>query len=151
MFEPAMLDLQPPQWLRTAVVNRYDILPDLATSGVGRLMNLYLTLEWHRNVKQAWLGSREKKHMRLLDDTFVRYPIRCGDGSCSMKSIGEVARLTNSTLMGTLEKTLTYMLHRAGITYADAFNHKLSAEGPGLWNATRARLEDMRPSLTGVR
>ena len=85
------------------------------------------------------MSPYEKEYMQMLDDTFVKYPIRCGDGSCTVKTPGEVSRLANSTLMGTFEKTLVYMLHRAGITYADAFNHRLTPDGPQRWNATQAR------------
>lgn len=120
----------------------YDILPDLATSGLGRQMQLYLTVEWHRQVKASSLGSRERAHMAMLDDAFLRYPYRCGDGSCAgthqaNAPVPELIRLANSTLEGNLEKTLAYMLHRSGITFVDAFNHR--REDPAIWNATRHR------------
>ena len=134
--------------LRTPVVMRldvegteYDILPDLATSGIGRDMNLYVTLEWHRHVKDSFLGPPELAHMAMLDNRFARYFWRCGDGSCSVVDdrgyMSPHVRGANTSLRLNLEKTLTYMLHRAGITYVDGYNHKHG--NPADWNATRQR------------
>ena len=114
----------------------YDILSDLATSGIGRRMPLYVTVEWHRHVRANMLGSRERQHMAMLDDAFFRYPYRCGDGSCS-GAMSEVRRKANSTIEGNLEKTLAYMLHRAGITFVDGLDRK--PQDPAFWNATQHR------------
>ena len=133
---------------RTPVVMRmdvegteYDILSDLATSGLGRRMELYVTVEWHRHVKAKFLGSNERAHMTMLDTAFYRHPFRCGDGSCGPSNPNatatEIMRLANSSIEGNLEKTLAYMLHRAGITYVDAFNHQ--RKDPAFWNGTRHR------------
>ena len=144
----------PRHGLRTPVVIRmdvegaeYDALFDLATSGVGRAMNLYLTLEWHRAAKRAFLGTRERAHMAMLDDRFHRFSRRCGVGSCNFgpESFGD-----NSTLEEALEKSLVYMLHRAGVTYVDAYfdipphsskTNPFSHSSPQDWNATRERRE----------
>ena len=115
----------------------YDTLTDLAVSGIGQSMELYLTLEWHKGAKANALGGRELAFMRMLDHRFGRYPFRCGDGSC-----GFGTRVDNSTMEGGLEKFLAFMLHRAGITYADAFfdvsngRKALSAQS---WEFTRER------------
>jgi hypothetical protein len=114
----------------------YDLLSDLATSGVGRHMDLYLTLEWHRSAKVVFLGEAQRQHMAMLDMRFGRYPNRCFDGSCPL-SVGD-----NSTLEAALEKTLAFMLHRAGITYVDAYfdlqqGRKVLSEQA--WGATRER------------
>lgn len=141
----------------------FDVLSDLATSGVGRAMELYLTLEWHATTKAQMLGLREQSHMHLLDERFLFYPIRCWDGSC--KDDGPNGRQgENSTLEGSLEKTLAFMLHRAGITYVDAYFDIVSskrpsgaAEEPGKsrrkvaspqnWTATRVRRESFDAML----
>ena len=44
----------------------YDMLSDLATSGIGRELDLYVTLEWHRNSKEQFYAA-ELLHMRMLD------------------------------------------------------------------------------------
>ena len=130
----------------------YDILSDLATSGIGRAMNIYLNLEWHRGTKQHFLGPKELAHVRMLDDHFLRHPFRCGDGSCSSRETQNKKPIdATATLEGSLEKTLAFMLHRAGITYADALfdlNHtrsKAKGSGPSkiavpqAWTATQER------------
>ena len=116
----------------------YDMLSDLATSGVGRELDLYLTLEWHRGSKEQFYAA-ELPHMRMLDARFARYPNRCYDGSCNL-TVGD-----RSVLMDSLEKTLAFMLHRAGITYVDAY-FDVPANGKGgktpseqAWSRTRER------------
>ena len=116
----------------------YDMLSDLATSGVGRELDLYLTLEWHRGSKEQFYAA-ELPHMRMLDARFARYPNRCFDGSCNL-TVGD-----RSVLMDSLEKTLAFMLHRAGITYVDAY-FDVPANGKGsktpseqAWSRTRER------------
>lgn len=137
---------------RTPVVMRvdvegveYDMLSDLAVSGVGQQMDLFLTLEWHRKAAAGFLGPAELQHMHMLDDRFIRYPNRCGDGSCAL-SVGE-----NSTLHGSLEKTLAFMLHRAGITYVDAYFDVVPKAGkvpsPQEWGRTRQRGKEIEEGL----
>ena len=95
----------------------YDVLPDLITSGLGREMLLTLTLEWHVGAKKQFLGEKERGHMQMLDHRFLQYPFRCGNGVCGDGRV----RFANSTLESTLEKSLAFYLHRAGITFADAY------------------------------
>ena len=106
--------------------SEFDVLSDLATSGVGRFMHLFLTLEWHRASKAQVLGPRELEHIRMLDRRFLHYRTRCYDGSCKFPpgayGVNESTEAAaQGTLQGGLEKTLAYMLHRAGITYVDAY------------------------------
>ena len=140
---------------RTPVVMRidvegveYDMLSDLAVSGVGQQMDLFLTLEWHRKSAAGFLGPAELEHMEMLDHRFLRYPNRCGDGSCAL-SVGQ-----NSTLHGSLEKTLAFMLHRAGITYVDAFFDILPKAGkvpsPQEWGRTRQKRREVEEGLRVV-
>ena len=96
--------------------------------------------------------------MRLLDNRFMHYPTRCWDGSCKHEGRKYYRKGENSTLEGSLEKTLAFMLHRAGITYVDAFfdvrerEHNGEVKGdadgaarhvkipsPQNWTATRER------------
>jgi FkbM family methyltransferase len=134
----------------------YDVLSDLATSGIGRMMDLYVTVEWHKGSKNVFLGAHQRAHMRMLDDSFLRYAYRCGDGRCTARGTSQSEeraldeRVADAhqkgsfdTLEGGLEKTLAFFLHRAGITYVDAY-YAVSAKGaksPRLqeWNATRER------------
>ena len=110
------------------------MLADLATSGVGRLHPLYLTLEWHRHSKLS--DPAERLLAQRLDGSFNKYPNRCYDGSCNL-SVGDA-----STLQSSLEKTLAYMLHRAGITYVDQYFDVINGRKvpvPTVWDRTRGR------------
>ena len=148
---------------RTPVVIRmdiegveYDVLSDLATSGIGRLMDLFVTVEWHRGSKEGFLGPRQRAHMSMLDDQFLRYPYRCGTGQCTRtgataaeeeavdKKLADSRKQRSfDTLEGSLEKSLAFFLHRAGITYVDAYfavsAAKVKSFRPQDWNATRER------------
>jgi hypothetical protein len=120
----------------------YDTLTDLAVSGIGQSMELYLTLEWHRNRKPAILGVRELAFMQMLDERFLRYPYRCSDGSCTGDNGALSVRAENGTLEGGLEKVLAFMLHRAGITYVDAFfdvKNRRKEPSAQSWESTRQR------------
>ena len=118
----------------------YDTLTDLAVSGIGQSMELYLTLEWHKGAKANALGGRELAFMRMLDHRFGRHPFRCGDGSCGYDS--KAIHVDNSTMEGGLEKFLAFMLHRAGITYVDAFFDVINGRkvpSAQSWEFTRER------------
>ena len=54
---------------------------------LGRELDLYVTLEWHRNSKAQFYAA-ELLHMRMLDARFARYPNRCFDGSCNLTAGG---------------------------------------------------------------
>ena len=153
----------PRHGIKTPVVMRmdiegveYDTLFDLAAAGIGYNMDLYVTVEWHRGAKRDFL-TRDAAYMDMLDHRFKKYWSRCGNGSCNSAKFpdGPPGGGGNATLEGSLEKTLVFMLHRAGITYADAF---FDVDNPGSkrerkipskqdWGATRERRTRIKSGL----
>ena len=131
----------------------YDTLADLATSGIGQQMDIYVTVEWHRHEKKGFLGSREVGFMAMLDDRFHRYWARCGNGSCN-NGVAEDHRVPkgayNNSIENNLEKVVAFMLHRSGITFVDAFfdaGTGKKIKSPQDWQATRARRVELEQGL----
>lgn len=110
----------------------YSILADLATSGVGRSLHVFVAVEWHRHAKTRLISAEERTYMQALDDEFRRYVLRGPGGSATSNPPSRyslrIAAAANSSLEGSLEKVLVYMLHRAGITYVDSYFEDLGKQ-----------------------
>ena len=124
--------------------SEYDVLSDLATSGIGRAMNLFVTLEWHP-YSPTTHSRAELAQMAQLDDLFMRYPNRCSGGLCSHPVSNnwtqeQESQMQGGSLLLNQRKTLAFMLHRAGITFVDAFYDVLAlsyiGKRPSSWNRT---------------